>query len=115
MTETEIEAACMALPGSYRVIQWMGAHVYKIDEKMYAIWGDRTGLLTIKCADVETAEMLLEVGAAQPAPHLPRGGWVAIKPGDFADDEVRERLRTSYLTVRASLSKSKQAALPPVD
>ena len=115
MTEDEIETACIALPGTYRVIQWMGAHVNKIDEKMNAIWGDKTGLLTIKCADAETAKMLIEVGAARPAPHLPRGGWIAIVPGEFAAEEVVERLRTSYTTVRASLSRSKQAALPPVD
>ncbi|MEL6584228.1 MAG: MmcQ/YjbR family DNA-binding protein [Pseudomonadota bacterium] len=67
--------------------------------------------MTLKCADEETARFLIEIGAATKAPHLPRGGWIALTVTDVGDDEMQERLETSYKTVVASLPKKVQAAL----
>ena len=112
MTPDQIHAKCIAQPGTTHVVQWQGAQVYKIGGKVYAIYADRSDRITLKCADVETAEFMIEIGAASRAPHLPRGGWISLPREDTGDEEMAERLATSYATVRASLPKSAQAALP---
>ncbi len=100
----------MALAGTTRVIQWMGAHVYKIGGKVYAIYADQKHRVTLKCADVETAEFLIEIGVATRAPHLPRGGWISL-PADMERGDLEARLETSYETVKAGLPKAAQEAL----
>ncbi len=111
MTPQMIESQCMALPDTTRVVQWQGAHVYKVGGKVYAIYADMFDRVTVKCADVETAEFLIEIGAAIRAPHLPRGGWVALDCAGTDDAELAERLTTSYNAVRASLPKSVREGL----
>ncbi|MEL7215188.1 MAG: MmcQ/YjbR family DNA-binding protein [Pseudomonadota bacterium] len=116
MTPAEAEAHALTLPGTFMVVQWMGSHVLKVGtpdkNKMFGVFaGDDEGRVTLKCADDETAAFLIEIGAASKAPHLPRGGWIALTVADVGDDELRERIETSYATVRASLPKAVQAAL----
>ncbi|MEO0913513.1 MAG: MmcQ/YjbR family DNA-binding protein [Pseudomonadota bacterium] len=110
MTPDEIETHCMALKGTTRVIQWMGAHVYKVGGKVYAIYADQRDRVTVKCADVETAEFLIEIGVAERAPHLPRGGWVSL-PAEMEPGDLEARLTTSYETVRDALPKAAREAL----
>ncbi|QPH55828.1 MmcQ/YjbR family DNA-binding protein [Pontivivens ytuae] len=106
-----------ALPGAWMVVQWMGAHVFKVGPgdkaKVFAIFADKTERVTLKCKDAETASFLIEIGAAEKAPHLPRGGWVAFSLNDTDEDDLRERIETSYDVVRATLTKAQQADLPP--
>ena len=52
--------------------------------------------------------MLLEVGAARKARYLTRGGWVVF---DWSDDNLPDRLRDSYETVVAGLTKAQRKAL----
>ncbi|WP_284154927.1 MmcQ/YjbR family DNA-binding protein [Algicella marina] len=108
MSPEEIEAHCMALPGTTRVVQWGGSHVYKVGGKVFAIYAGRRDGVTVKCADAETAEFLIEIGAAVRAPHLPRGGWISVTADAEALDE---RLQVSYETVRAGLPKAAREAL----
>ena len=112
-----LEDHCASLPGAWMVVQWMGAHVFKVGPgdkaKMFAIFADRTNRVTLKCPDPETASFLIEIGAAEKAPHLPRGGWVAFDFDATDSDDLRGRLTDSYLAVRATLTKAAQAELPP--
>lgn len=112
MTEAEIAHACLSCPGATRVVQWRGARVFKVGDKVFAILPADGSRLTLKCADPETAALLIEVGAARRAPHLPRGGWVSLDRAGTPDDEMRARVETSYRTVRASLPKSVRETLP---
>ena len=109
MTFEELDAICLAKPGTEKVIQWMGSHVYKVGGKVFAIFAPERGRLTLKCASVEQAAMLIEVGVASVAPHLPRGGWAAFK--DLEGDELCERVQVSYRMMRASLTKKVQAEI----
>lgn len=113
-----LEDHCAALPGTMMVVQWMGAHVFKVGTpdkaKVFAIFADRTNRVTLKCADAETAAFLIEIGAAEKAPHLPRGGWAAFDLDATGEDDLKQRLTTSYSAVRATLSKAAQAELPPL-
>ncbi|MCP5085894.1 MAG: MmcQ/YjbR family DNA-binding protein, partial [Rhodobacteraceae bacterium] len=95
---------------------WGGGHdVWKVGGKSYAIMGTQNEGVTLKCADSGTAQMLIEVGRAEKAPYLPRGGWVFIRFGAMESPELAERLRSSYLTVHRSLTKKLQATLDPFD
>ena len=115
MTPETAEAHALSFPGTHMVVQWMGAHVCKVGaegkDKVFAIISPETGRVTLKCADEETARFLIEIGAAAKAPHLPRGGWIALRFSDVGDDEMAERLETSYRTILASLPKKIQSTL----
>jgi len=114
MTRDEINAYCATLPGSESSDPWGGGHdVWKVGGKSYVFMGaDRTGM-SVKCDSQETADMLIEVGAAEKAPYLTRGGWVHLKFANAEEDEIRHRLKVSYLTVRRSLTKKLQVSLGP--
>ena len=112
-----LEDHCLSLPGATMVVQWMGAHVFKVGAgdraKVFAIFADRTGRVTLKCADADTADFLIGIGAAERAPHLPRGGWAAFDIAATGEDDLRDRLTTSYDLIRASLPRAVQAGLAP--
>jgi predicted DNA-binding protein (MmcQ/YjbR family) len=115
MTPETAEAHALSLPGTFMVVQWMGAHVCKVGteetNKVFAIFSPEAGRVTLKCADTQTAEFLIEIGAASKAPHLPRGGWISLRMSDVGDEEMAERLETSYQTVQSALPKRIKAAL----
>jgi predicted DNA-binding protein (MmcQ/YjbR family) len=69
--------------------------------------------VSIKCPDPSEAAMLIDLGVAERAPYLARGGWVLVRWGAMDGDELRGRLARSYLTVRRSLTKRVQASLGP--
>lgn len=105
MTKDEIYTHCLSLPKATHVEQWMGSQVYKIGGKVFAIHAPESGHVTFKCDTEDTAKLLIEVGAAKRAPHLPRGGWVAVPP-DMDADELKARISQSYQTVLSGLSKA---------
>lgn len=114
MTRDEINAFCAALPGSENSDPWGGGHdVWKVGDKSYVFMGTEGTGCSVKCDSQETADMLIEVGAAEKAPYLTRGGWVLIRFANTDDDDLRHRLKVSYLTVRRSLTKKFQATLGP--
>ncbi|WP_316016012.1 MmcQ/YjbR family DNA-binding protein [Roseobacter sp. HKCCA0434] len=106
------------LPGAWMVVQWMGAHVFKVGEgekgKVFAIFADRTNRVTLKCKDAETAAFLIEIGAAEKAPHLPRGGWAAFDLDAVDAEDLKARIETSYAAVCATLTKAEQAKLSEI-
>jgi predicted DNA-binding protein (MmcQ/YjbR family) len=109
----DINAICAALPGAEHSDPWGGGHdAWKVGGKMFAAQGVRPGL-SVKCPDIETAEMLRETTSAERAPYFHRS-WVWLPEGSDLD-EARHRVRVSYGVVRAGLTKKLQAALPPWD
>lgn len=104
-----LDEVCLPMAGSEKVIQWMGCHVYKVSGKVFAIYAPETDRVTLKCENTDVADMLIEIGVASKAPHLPRGGWVAMQ--GLAGDELRERLMTSRDVVIGGLSKKLRAEL----
>ena len=115
MTPDTLEAHCLSLPGAHLVIQWMDSRVYKVDAKMFAVMGSEGSGVTLKCESEDTARMLIEAGVARVASHLKRGGWVFIALGDMPEEELKTRPTRSYALVRQTLTKAKQAALPPFE
>jgi len=107
----EVNAICAACPGADLSDPWGGGHdCWKVGGKIFALQGMEPGL-SVKCADVETAEMLRETTTAERAPYMHRS-WVRLPDGTDLS-EARHRIQVSYALIRTSLSKKAQADLPP--
>lgn len=114
MTRAEVSAHCATLPGAEVSDPWGGGHdCWKVGGKMFALMGAMNYGVSLKCRDASEAAMLIELGRAERAPYLPRGGWVLIRWGAMAGDELAARLTRSYVAVRSSLPKRIQASLGP--
>ena len=117
MTRSEFDALCAAMPGA--VLSGPGElDAWKVGGKMFACFGHaearagNTEGASVKCPDVETAQMLIDAGAARRAAYFHRS-WVALDLAGVDPHEARHRVAVSYDTVRASLPKKAQAALSP--
>ncbi|MEM6665642.1 MAG: MmcQ/YjbR family DNA-binding protein [Pseudomonadota bacterium] len=103
---------CETLPGAEWSDPWGGGHdAWKIAGKMFACMGSVDEGVSVKCADVEMAGMLIEAGVAVRAPYFHKS-WVRLMPGAPAD-ELTHRVTQSYGIVRGGLTKKLQATLPP--
>ena len=114
MTREFVNEICRALPGATWSEPFGPGHdVWKVGDKIFAAIGAQTPGVSVKCADVDTAQMLIEAGVGVKAPYFHRS-WVNI-PFDADPAELRHRVERSYDLIRASLTKKTQAALPPRD
>ncbi len=113
MSRDTVNTICAALPGA-EVSEPFGPGIdaWKIGGKIFACRGVRGGV-AVKTDGVETAEMLIDAGIGTKAPYFHRS-WVLL-PEEAAEDELAHRIGASYRIVRAGLSKSARAALPPHD
>ena len=117
MTYEEYNAFCEALPATTHVVQWGGAHVWKVGSKVFAIggWDDEDGTtrITFKVSPI-AYEMLRDAPGLRPAPYLASRGFKWIQyfeaPG-LADDELKEFITQSHHLVSLGLSKKKQKEL----
>ncbi len=113
VTRKQIDTLCEALPGAVlalppELVSW------KIGGKMFVCFGgdgDMEGV-SVKCPDVETAQMLIENTSAIKAPYFHRS-WVRLRFADTDMDEATHRINVSYDLIRASLKKAERGALPP--
>jgi predicted DNA-binding protein (MmcQ/YjbR family) len=115
MTRALVNAHCATLPGAENSDPWGGGHdAWKVGGKLFAVVGAMDGhVVSVKCPDVETAQLLIETGHAHPAPYFHKS-WVRLEWGQVPEDELRDRLEISYRIIRAGLPKKLQAALAPV-
>jgi predicted DNA-binding protein (MmcQ/YjbR family) len=105
-----VAAVCARLPGAEASDPWGGGHdAWKVGGKMFACIGAVTPGASVKCADIETAAMLIDAGVGERAPYFHRS-WILL-PESTADDELSHRLETAYGLIRAKLPKKTQAAL----
>lgn len=115
MTYDEYNAFCRALPATSYVMQWGGAHVWKVGGKVFAIggWADDGEAYTFKVGDI-AYEMMKDQPGLRPAPYLASRGmkWIQhyAKPG-LTDAELKDYLRESHRIVALGLSKKKQREL----
>lgn len=113
MSRDSVNRLAATLPGAAWSEPFGPGHdIWKVGGKIFAATGASSEGVSVKCPDVETAEMLKDAGVAVKAPYFHRS-WVRI-PFDRADEaELAHRLRVSYDIVRAKLPKKVQATLPP--
>jgi predicted DNA-binding protein (MmcQ/YjbR family) len=116
MTYDNYNKFCKALPATTYVMQWGGAHVWKVGGKVFAIggWNDKglTGI-TFKTSEIDY-EMLRERPGLRPAPYLASRGfkWIQhyAKPG-LSDADLKYYLQQSHRIVSRGLSKKRQKEL----
>lgn len=106
-----VHAICASYPGAV-VSQPFGPDhdCWKVGGKIFAIIGHADDGVSVKTDHVETARLLIQTGRAIRAPYL-HASWARIPFAAVPDDEVRERIATSYAVIRAGLPKKVQAAL----
>ena len=76
---------------------------WKVGGKMFACFGDRIDGVCVKTDSIETAQMLIDAGAARRAPYFHKS-WVLVD-FDSAEDELRHRIVTSYDIIFKTLPK----------
>ena len=110
MTPAEIGDFCLGLRGATTEVLWQVDQVYKVGGKMFAATGP-DGSLSFKANDV-AFEMLIETGAARPAPYAARQKWVMVDdPSTFPDADLRQYLTQAHTLIAARLSQKLQRSL----
>lgn len=113
MTVDEFNMFCGSFPHATSVVQWGGAHVWKICGKVFAIggWSDRDQMgVTFKCSP-ETFRRLQGVPGMRPAPYLASRGMTWLQwtgPQVVSLEELREHLWESYRLVGSGLTKAQR-------
>jgi len=111
MSRETVNSICATFPGAEVSDPWGGGHdAWKVGGKMFASIGAVTPGVAVKTDSVETAAMLIEIGAGTKAPYF-HASWVFLD-WDMAPDELHGRLLQSYRLVRRGLPKKRQAELP---
>jgi predicted DNA-binding protein (MmcQ/YjbR family) len=115
MTYKQFNALCRSLKATTHVVQWGGAHVWKVGGKVFAIggWDEDGASFVFKVSDI-AFEMLKDRRGLRPAPYLASRGlkWIQHygKPG-LSDAALRDYIRQSHAIVAHGLSKKQRMAL----
>lgn len=115
MTYEEYNAFCGGLPATSHVVQWGGAHVWKVGGKVFAIggWADGVPAYTFKVSDI-AYEVLRNEPGLRPAPYLASRGmkWIQhyAEPG-LSDEELKDYIQQSHKIVSLGLTKKLQKEL----
>ncbi|MEO1639394.1 MAG: MmcQ/YjbR family DNA-binding protein [Pseudomonadota bacterium] len=109
MTRATIDAICAAFAGATAADPTTELDSWKVGGKMFACFGDRIDGVCVKTDSVETAQMLIDAGAATKAPYFHKS-WVLVR-FETAPDELQHRLNISYDIVRKGLPKKVRDAL----
>lgn len=113
MSRETVNAICARLPGAENSDPWGGGHdAWKVGGKLFAVVGAMDGGVSVKCPDIETADMLKDAGVAEKADYFHKS-WVFLRFGATDADELVHRIHVSYDTIRSGLTKKAQAALAP--
>ena len=122
MTLDEFNTLCAGLPQTTKVIQWMGCHVWKVGDKVFAIGapgvdvqgkqpGETPCPFTIK-TDEMAFGFLREEPNVDIAPHLKRGNWLRFEADcaiDFKD--LSAYIERSHALIVNTLTKKKREEL----
>lgn len=117
----EYNAYCATLPATSHVVQWRGAHVWKVGPKVFAIArpeDEETDFRVSFKVTPESYDIMKDQPGLRPAPHLASRGmkWIQHFEGPGLDDEsLRAYLANSHKLVAAGLSKKMQRELGLLD
>ena len=110
MTPDAFDAFCLGLPGATHEVLWGADDVYKVGGRMFAVKGPN-GTASFKANDV-AFEMLVETGAARPAPYMARAKWVFLDDlGAMPDRDLKAYLTQAHAQIAAKLSGKLRASL----
>lgn len=110
------DSYCASLPATTSVVQWGGAHVWKVGGKVFAIAGwskEEFPYITFKTSDL-AFDILKEQKGLRPAPYLaPRGGkWIQLYREDaMIEEDLKAYLKESHRLISMKLTKKLRAEL----
>jgi predicted DNA-binding protein (MmcQ/YjbR family) len=110
MTLEEYNTYCASLTATTHVVQWGGAHVWKVGGKVFAIAGwskDDAFAVTFKVSEL-AYEILKEQPGLQPAPYLASRGmkWIQNYADSGLDDAgLKDYIAESHRIVALGLTK----------
>ncbi len=116
LTLDEYNRFCTGLPATTHVVQWGGAHVWKVGGKVFAIAGWTEGehlAVSFKVSEL-AYEVLREQPGCRPAPYLASRGmtWIQRVSSQSVDDAaLMDYLAESHRLVACKLPKKTQRAL----
>lgn len=103
MTRNDIDTLCAAHPGAVLSDPTTELDSWKVGGKMFVCFGERIEGFCVKTDSVETAQMLIDAGAATRAPYFHKS-WVLVGFG-VDRDEAAHRIATSYDIIVKGLPK----------
>ncbi|WP_096086143.1 MmcQ/YjbR family DNA-binding protein [Agaribacterium haliotis] len=136
MTYDEFNKFCSSFAGSSYVVQWGGAHVWKVCDKVFAIGGwekqeqeqekaQPASKKSQPAFSFKTSEnnfnILKDEAGYRPAPYMASRGmkWIQLYLSSAHNDsELKAYIEDSYLLVAKGLSKKRQreiGLLEPID
>ncbi|WP_136441273.1 MmcQ/YjbR family DNA-binding protein [Pacificoceanicola onchidii] len=111
MSRDTVNSICKSFPGAEWSDPWGGGHdAWKVGGKMFACIGAVQDGVSVKTPSIEDAQLLIEMERAIKAPYFHRS-WVRIDWDHIPEDELRDRLQTSYDLIFKSLTKKAQRAI----
>ena len=117
MTLDNYNTCCAGLPHATHVVQWGGAHVWKVAGKVFAVAGWNTTstdlAVTFKVSPT-SFEMLRDLPGLRPAPYLAARGmtWIqCTSPATLSDAALGDYIAQSHRLVAAGLPKRRQIEL----
>lgn len=116
ITYYEYNMFCATLPATHKVIQWGGAHVWKVGEKVFAIGGwskDEDPYVTFKCSP-QSYEIMKDQLGLRPAPYFASRGmkWIQMISDDsLSKDDLKIYLRESHRLASLNLTKKRRKEL----
>jgi len=109
MNRQDIDAMCKVHAGATPADPTTELDSWKVGGKMFVCFGNRIDGFCTKTDSIETAQMLIDAGAASKAPYFHKS-WVLVSM-DVDADEAAHRVATSYDIVRKGLTKRVRDAL----
>jgi len=116
MTYEEYNSFCGALPATTYVVQWGGAHVWKVGGKVFAIggWGEQDQpAFSFKTSEADFY-FLRDTPGFKPAPYMAARGMKWIQQYESTgqgDEELKHLLEESHRIVSLGLTKKLQKEL----
>lgn len=115
MTLDEYNAFCASLPATTTVVQWGGAHVWKVGGKVFVIARDEGDDISasFKVSDM-AFELLGTEPGLRPAPYLASRGlkWIQRYSAESMDDaSLRDYLVEAHRLIALKLSKAARKRL----
>ncbi len=108
------DAMARALPGATLDIKWGEDRVYCVGGKMFAHagpMGEETPAYLFKASDL-AFEILIESGAAAPAPYLARAKWVQLASHDALNDaDLTAYIKQAHALIAAKLTRKQRSEL----
>ncbi len=109
MTAGELLDHCLRKPGAWQDEPWEGDVVAKVGDKIFAFLGGGGSSVGVKCGRNrdEADEWLLHYpDDAHAMAYIGRSGWNTLDVGGaIPDEEIREAVDESYLTVVSKLAE----------